>query len=102
MFLTLVMFVRGVIKPAIYALMSMIIIVLNVPTDSNKIELLKSKSLNDVSILVLMERFSVIIFVRSVILPAKGALLDLIIIVMSAQMDLYKMELTYSKIPKNV
>ena len=80
----------------------MIIIVLNVPTDSNKIELLKSKSLKDVSKLVLMERFNVIIFVRNVILPAKSALLDLIIIVLSAQMDLYKMELTYSKTPKNV
>ena len=41
-------------------------------------------------------------FVRNVTNLAKNALLDLIIIVLSAQMDLYKMELTYSRVPKNV
>ena len=42
--------------------------------------------------LVLKERFSVMNFVRNVTNLAKNARLDLIIIVLSAQMDLYKME----------
>ena len=96
------MFVRDVIKLVIYALMSMITIVLNAQTDTNKIELLSLRSLRDVSKLVLKEHFSVMNFVRNVINLAKNALLDLIIIVLSAQMDLYKMELTYLKTPKNV
>ena len=41
-------------------------------------------------------------FVRNVTNLAKNARLDLIIIVLSAQMDLYKMEHTYSRAQKNV
>ena len=96
------MFVRDVIKPVIYALMSMITVVLNALTDTNKIELPSLRSLKDVSKLVLKERFSVMNFVRNVTNLAKNARLDLIIIVLSAQMDLYKMEHTYSRAQKNV
>ena len=80
----------------------MITIVLNVQTDTNKIQLLRLRNLKDVSNHVLLERSSVMNFVRNVIKPAKNVLLDMIIIVLSVLMDLYKMELIYSKAPKNV
>ena len=95
------MFVSLVIKHAIYAQMSMIIIVLSVLTDSNKIELQKLRNLKDAYKHVHQEHFSVIIFVRNVMSLASNALLALIIIALNVQMDLYKMELIYLKVPKN-
>ena len=82
------MYVSHVIKPVICALMSMITIALNAKMGTYKIELLRLKSLKDVSKLVLLERFSVMNFVRSVIKLANYAQLDMIIIVLNVQMDL--------------
>ena len=96
------MFVSLVIKLAIYAQMSMIIIVLSVLTVSNKIELQKLRSQKDAYKHVHQEHFSVTIIVRNVMSLASNALLALIIIALNVQMDLYKMELIYLKVPKNV
>ena len=79
----------------------MIIIVLSVLTVLNKIELQKFRSLKDAYKHVHQEHFSEISIVRSVISPASNALLALIIIALTVQMDLYKMELIYLKVPKN-
>ena len=80
----------------------MTIIVLNAPMDLNKIELLKLRILKDAFKLVRMEHFSMAHSVRNVTKPANYVQLVLIITVLSVQMDLYKMELIYSKAPKSV
>ena len=88
-------FVSRVIEVAINAQVSMITIVLNVPTDSNKTELLKFRILKDAFKHARQEHFSRIIFVRNVINLAKNALDAMIIIVLSVQMDYCKMQLIY-------
>ena len=70
--------------------------------DFYKIELLKLNNPKDVFKLVLMELFSVNSFVRNVIRLATNAPLGMIIIVLNALMDLYKMPLIYLKALKNV
>ena len=80
-----------VIEAAIYAQMSMIIIAFSVLTGSKKIGQLKLRNLNDVSKLVQLEPFSEMSFVRFVMRHAKSVLQALIIIALSVQMDLYKM-----------
>ena len=90
-----------VIKLAIYARISMIMIVLSVLMVSNKIELRKLRTLKDAFKHVHQEHFSAISIVRNVISPASNALLALIIIALIVQMDLYKMELLSLKVPKN-
>ena len=69
---------------------------------SNKIELRKLRTLKDAYKHVHQERFSGTIIVINVTSPASNALLALIIIALIVQMDMYKMELIYLKIPKNV
>ena len=82
------MYVSHVIKPAIFAVIFMITIALNAKMGTYKIDHLRLRSLKDVSKLVLLERFSVMNFVRSVIKLANYAQLDMIIIVLNVQMDL--------------
>lgn len=89
------MFVSLAVKLAIYAQISMIIVVLNVLMVSNKIELQKLRTLKDAYKHVHQERFSGIIIVINVTSPANNALLALIIIALIVQMDLYKMELMF-------
>ena len=73
--------------------MSMIIIVLNVQTDSNKIKLLKFRILKDAFKHARQEHFSGVVFVRNVINLARNALTAMIIIVQSVPMDQCKMQL---------
>lgn len=70
--------------------------------DFYKIELLKLRNPKDASKLVQMERFSVKSIVRNVMSLATNALLGMIIIALSALMDMYKMQLINLKAPKNV
>ena len=91
-----------VIEAVICAQMFMITIALNAWTDFYKIELLKLRNPKDASKLVQMERFSVKSIVRNVMSLATNALLGMIIIALSALMDMYKMQLINLKAPKNV
>ena len=89
-------------EAAICAQMFMITIVSNALTDFYKIRQLKLRNQKDASKLVQKERFSVNSFVRNVIRLASNALLGTIIIALSVLMDMYKMQPTNLRIPKNV
>ena len=83
------------------AKIEMIMIAFNVQTDLKKIQHLLLKILKDVYKLVQKEHFSAIYFVRNVIYHASNALVDTILIVQNVLMVMYKIQLIYSKAPKN-